>query len=336
MIKKILAKLVAGKDLSADEAEGTMGEIMNGDSSPAQIAGFLTALRIKGETVEEISACARVMRAKVLPVPVQSQGVIDTCGTGGDASNTFNISTAAALVVAAAGVPVAKHGNRSVSSQCGSADVLRELGVKLEISPEKMGACIDTVGIGFLFAPLLHPAMKYAIGPRREMGIRTVFNILGPLTNPAGAKRQLLGVYDAQLTGVMANVLGKLGSARALVVHGGDGLDELTLTGPSQVSELADGEVKTYQLSPADFGLQATSRADLLGGNPEENAALIRTILKGEPGPHRNVVLMNAAAALVVGGKAENWLEGVKLAKEAIDSGAALKTLERLVEFTNQ
>lgn len=336
MLKKILNKLVAGVDLTTEEAEAAMGEIMSGEATAAQIASFITALRMKGETVEEISACAKVMRAKATRVPVQAAGVIDTCGTGGDGSQTFNISTATALVAAGAGVPVAKHGNRSVSSKCGSADVLKELGVNLEISPEKMGACIDEVGIGFLFAPLLHPAMKYAIGPRRELGLRTVFNILGPLTNPAGAKRQLLGVYAQELTEPMAKVLGKLGSERALVVHGGDGLDELTLTRSSQVSEFFEGEVKTYELKPEDFGLLQAFPDDLRGGDPKENAILIKEILQGKTGAKRDVVLMNAAAALIVGGKTSDWQDGVQLAAAAIDSGAATKTLERLVEFTNQ
>ncbi len=335
MLKEVLNKLVARRDLSAEEAEGAMNEVMSGEATPAQIAAFITALRMKGETVEEITACAKVMREKVVPIALKTRNVIDTCGTGGDKSNTFNISTATALVAAAAGLAVAKHGNRSVSSQCGSADVLKELGVNLEISPQKMGACIDTVGIGFLFAPLLHPAMKYAIGPRRELGLRTVFNILGPLTNPAGAKLQLLGVYDARLTAVMARVLGKLGSERAMVVHGGDGLDELTLSGPSKVAEYHNGAVTVCTVAPEDFGLNSASLDKLRGGDSAENAAIMRAVFKGEKGPRRDAVLMNAAAALVVGGRAGNWVEGVKMAAEAIDCGAAAKKLRDLVEFSN-
>ncbi|MBI5789537.1 MAG: anthranilate phosphoribosyltransferase [Candidatus Schekmanbacteria bacterium] len=335
MIKESLAKLVERKDLTGQDAAAAMGEIMNGEATFAQIAAFITALRMKGETVEEISACAQVMREKALKVPVQAPGIIDTCGTGGDGTHTFNISTATALVAAAVGVPVAKHGNRSVSSQCGSADVLKELGVCLEISPEKMGACIDQVGIGFLFAPLLHPAMKHAIGPRRELGIRTVFNILGPLTNPAGAKRQLMGVYSPHLIKPLAEVLGKLGSTRALVVHGHGGLDELSLSGANQVAEYHNGTVTTYTLSPADFTLSAAPIETLSGGTPQENAQIIRLILDGENSPRRDVVLMNAAAALVIAGKADNWREGVYLAKKAIDSGAAAKVLQRLAEFSN-
>ena len=335
MLGQALEKLVNGKDLSGEEASRTMEEIMSGQASPVQIAGFITALRMKGETVEEIAACAAVMREKALRVPVKSEGVLDTCGTGGDGSHTFNISTASALVAAAAGAPVAKHGNRSVSSSCGSADVLKELGVRLELGPRKMAACIDEVGIGFLFAPLLHPAMKYAIGPRRELGIRTVFNILGPLTNPAGAQLQLLGVYEERLVEVLAGVLGRLGCRRALVVHGHGGLDELSLSGPSKVAEYYQGKVRTYCLSPADFGLQTAQLGCLRGSDAAGNARIIRAILRGEKGAPREVVLMNAAAALVVAGRAGDWREGVNLAAEAIDSGAAREKLARLVRFSN-
>jgi len=261
--------------------------------------------------------------------------LVDTCGTGGDGAGTFNISTTAAFVVAGAGQAVAKHGNRSVSRGCGSADVLKALGVNIELSPEAVAACVDRVGFGFLYAPLLHPAMKHAIGPRREMGVRTVFNILGPLTNPAGAQAQLLGVYDPKLTEVMAQVLGSLGCRAAFVVHSEDGLDELTTTAPNRVSELKDGRVNTFTLDARELGLPRAARSDLQGGSAEENAAITRAILDGEKGPRRDVVLLNAAAALVVGGAASDLDEGLAMAAESIDSGAARAKLDALVSFTN-
>ncbi|MGH7411861.1 MAG: anthranilate phosphoribosyltransferase, partial [Candidatus Methylomirabilis sp.] len=300
-----------------------------------------------GETVAEITGFARAMREKVSPVRVSGQvnaslsgtdreALVDTCGTGGDASNTFNISTATAFVVAGAGIPVAKHGNRSVSSLCGSADVVEALGVSLDLSPEQVGRCIDEVGIGFLYAPLLHKAMKYVMTARREIRIRTVFNILGPLTNPAGASAQIMGVYQEGLTEVLARVLHELGSRRAYVVHGLDGLDEVSPSAETAVSEVRAGQVRTYRVSPEDFGLKRARLSDLQGGNAAENAQIIRRILGGEEGPKRDVVLMNASLAIAAGGKASDLREGVKLAAQAIDSGAAMEKLRGLVEFSRQ
>ncbi len=333
MIVEAIQHLVNGQDLSEQEAAQVMAEIMNGEATPAQIAAFLTALRIKGETIAEITGCARVMREKAHRIHTAHPNVVDTCGTGGDGSHTFNISTIAALVVAAAGVPVAKHGNRSVSSKCGSADLLRALGVNIELSPDRVEACLAEVGIAFLFAPLLHGAMKFAIGPRREIAIRTIFNILGPLTNPAGAQAQLLGVYSAHLTEVLAGVLANLGSHHAFVVHGNDGLDEITLTGETKVTELKEKEIQTYQITPEDFGLQRTTPERLQGGDPETNARIALAILQGEKGPKRDVVLLNAGVALVAGGAANTIPEGIAKASEAIDSGAAMRILEKLRSF---
>jgi len=335
-IREAIGRVVAGQDLSEAEAEAVMGQIMAGEATPAQIGAFLTALRLKGETVAEITGCARAMRAHATPVHPQRQDLVDTCGTGGDRTGTFNISTTAAFVVAGAGLGVAKHGNRSVSSRSGSADVLEALGVNLELTPEQVARCIDQVGIGFLFAPHLHPAMKHAIGPRREMGVRTIFNILGPLTNPAGAQRQLMGVYDPNLTSVLAQVLGGLGVQTAFVVHGADGLDELSTTGINRVSYLREGWVKDFSLDPAELGLPEARVKDLRGGTAEENAEITRAVLSGEQGPRRDVVLLNAAAALVVGGGVENMEEGLKRAAEAIDSGAALEKLEALVALSQE
>ncbi|MGD9100351.1 MAG: anthranilate phosphoribosyltransferase [Anaerolineae bacterium] len=334
-IKQAIAHLVQGQDLTEVEAEMVMEQIMSGQATTAQIGGFLIALRLKGETVEEVTGFARAMRRNAIAVRSRHRQLVDTCGTGGDGCGTFNVSTMAAFVVAGAGLPVSKHGNRSVSSKCGSADVLQALGVRLELSPEQVGACIDEVGIGFLYAPLLHPAMKHAIGPRREMGVRTVFNILGPLTNPAGAQVQVLGVYDKALTEMMARVLNSLGCQAAFVVHGADGLDELSTTGPNQVSRLQDGQVRTSTLDPLDLGLPRAMSADLEGGDAEENAAIFRAVLDGEPGPRRDVVLLNAAAGLVAGGGAQDLPEGLCLAAQSIDSGAAQDKLQALVAFTN-
>ncbi|MBN1875095.1 MAG: anthranilate phosphoribosyltransferase [Anaerolineae bacterium] len=339
MIREAISQLLEGKSLSLVQAESVMDQVMRGEATPAQIAGFLVALRVKGETVEEITGCARAMRHAAVKVTPQQDGLIDTCGTGGDRAGTFNISTTTAFVAAGAGLRVAKHGNRSVSSKSGSADVLSALGVNLDLTPEQVAACIDEVGIGFLFAPKLHPAMKYAIGPRRELGVRTVFNILGPLTNPAGAKAQLLGVYDGSLTGVMANVLKSLGARAAYVVHGHGGLDELTTTGLNRVSRFGvggtNGQVITETLDPRDLGFNVAAPETLLGGEPEENAAITRAILAGEDrGPKRDVVLLNAAAALLVGGIATDLQEGVAKATESIDSSAALGILEKLVTYS--
>ena len=335
-IQEAIAKLIEGKDLSRDETVDVMNQIMSGDATDAQIGAFLIALRIKGETVEEIAGAAMVMREKATPISTTHDVIVDTCGTGGDHSGTFNISTTAAFVVAGSGLCVAKHGNRAATSQSGSADVLKALGVNIEASPETMSKCLDEVGIGFLFAIALHGAMKYAIGPRREIGARTIFNALGPLTNPAGATRQVVGVYGAALTEPLAQVLGSLGSERAFIVHGSDGLDEITLTGPTRVSELKEGTVSTYEISPGDFGLATAPAEALAGGDPEHNAQITLSVLKGEEGPRRDIVLLNAAAAIVAGGKAGDLNEGVQVAAEVIDSGKALEKLEGLKETSQE
>ncbi len=334
MIKEAISKVVNGEDLTEREAVDTMNEIMSGEATPAQIASFITALRLKGETIEEITGCARVMREKATKIKTNQSILVDTCGTGGDGAHTFNISTTAAFVVAGADIPVAKHGNRSVSSLSGSADVLKALGVNIEVGPEVVGRCIDEIGIGFLFAPLLHGAMKYAIGPRREIGIRTIFNALGPLTNPAGAQTQVLGVYDKNLTEPLARVLGNLGSKHVFVVHGEDGLDEITTTTNTYVSELVHGEVRSYTLNSTELGIPKAEAQDLAGGTPEENAAMTLAILQGESGPKRDIVLLNAAAAIVTGGKADNLQDGIALAAETVDSGEALEKLEALKKMT--
>ena len=335
MIKEAIAKVIAGENLSQAEMIEVMNQIMSGEATDAQIGAFLTALRLKGETVEEISGAATVMREKATKVTTKHKVVVDTCGTGGDHSGTFNISTTAAFVVAGAGICVAKHGNRSVSSVCGSADVLKTLGVNIEIPPEKVGMCMDEVGIGFLFAPLLHGAMKYAIGPRREIGIRSIFNVLGPLTNPAGARHQLIGVYSQGLTTELAHVLNRLGSERAMIVHGSDGLDEITVTGDSKLSILVDKEVWDGHVSPSEYGISLADPKDLLGGTPDENAQITLSVLKGEKGPKRDIVILNAAAAISVSAVAHNVEQGIEVAKESIDSGAALKKLEALREVSN-
>jgi anthranilate phosphoribosyltransferase len=291
---------------------------------------------MKGETIEEITGSARAMRAKATPVRSRHRVLVDTAGTGGDGSQTFNISTTAALVAAGAGVRVAKHGGRAVSSRCGSADLMAALGVNIEAPAERLGACLDEVGFAFLFAPHLHGAMKYAVGPRREMGIRTIFNIMGPLTNPAGALCQVIGVYDGALTETLARVLANLGSRRALVVHGSDGLDEVTLTGPTRVSELRDGEVRTYDVTPEDFGLRRGPIDACRVTTPEDNVQMTLMVLNGRTGPPRDIVLMNAAAAIYVGEGARSLREALLAAKESIDSGAALRKLQALREFSNQ
>ena len=335
MIQEAIKDLIAGVDLGRARTRAVMEQIMSGQATDAQIGAFLVALRIKGETIDEIAGGAEAMREKATPIVTVRPDLIDTCGTGGDDSGTFNISTTVAFVACGAGLAVAKHGARSISSQCGSADVLAALGVNVEATPEKVGECIDEVGIGFLFAVALHGAMKHAIGPRRELATRTVFNILGPLTNPAGAKRQLLGVFDGALTEALAGVLRELGSERALVVHGSDGLDEITLTGPTQVSELRDGQISTRQIHPEDFGLQVVSAEALKGGDADYNARILREVLDGREGPQRDVVLLNAAAAMVVGGLAEDITAGLEVARASIDSGKARQALDRLVEVSN-
>jgi anthranilate phosphoribosyltransferase len=335
MIKEAIDLLVKGQSLDMEQAAAVMNQIMEGEATPAQFGSFVTALRLKGETVEEIAGMARVMREKALPVKV-SGALVDTCGTGGDSSKTFNISTTAAFVVAGAGLKVAKHGNRGMSSGCGSADVLDALGVKIDLGAPEVERCLEDIGIGFMFAPTFHPAMKYAAPSRKEIGIRTVFNILGPMTNPAGAQAQLLGVFDEELTMIMADVLGLLGCKHALVVHGEDGLDEITLGGKTTVCELKDGLVSRYYIHPEDFGFARTSVDKLRGGPPQENADILRRVVKGENGPYRDIVLLNAAAALVAGDVESDLQKGVRLAAEAIDSGRAQEKLERLVELTNQ
>ncbi|MGB9597387.1 MAG: anthranilate phosphoribosyltransferase [Candidatus Poribacteria bacterium] len=334
MIREAINKLVNNEDLSQEESSMAMNEIMNGEATPAQIASFITALRMKGETIDEITGCAKVMREKVTPIKTNADYVVDTCGTGGDNSHTFNISTISAFVAAGAGVRIAKHGNRAVSSNCGSADVLKAIGVNIEADADKVAKCVDEVGIGFLFAPLLHPAMKYAITPRREIGIRTIFNILGPLTNPASARGQVLGVYDRSLTESLAHVLKNLGSDHIFVVHGADGLDEITVTDRTFVSELKDGKVYSYTINPEDFDIPKADKSELIGGTTDENAKIILNILKGEKGAKRNIVLLNAGTAIVAGGKASTIKEGIALAEESIDSGKALQKLEMLIKYS--
>ena len=336
MIQEAISAVVEGLNLTEDKMVQVMDEIMTGGASDAQIGSFITALRMKGETVEEITGAARVMREKAIHIDAGEGTVVDTCGTGGDKSGTFNISTTAAFITAGAGLKVAKHGNRSVSSKSGSADVLKSLGVNIEAEVERVEECLQDIGIGFLFAPLLHGAMKYAIGPRREIGIRTIFNILGPLTNPAGAHCQLMGVYDEKLTHTLATVLANLGSKGAMVVHGMDGLDEITLTKSTKISELKDGMVTSYECMPEDLGLTRCISDDLKGGDAGENASITINILKGTKGPKRDISLLNAAAAIVVGGKAADLKDGLVKAAESVDSGAALEKLERLKEITNR
>jgi len=337
MLKPFIAKLMHREHLREDEAEEAMHIIMSGQATEAQIGGYLVALRMKGETASEITGSARAMRAQSSLVPYRLNGhaLLDTAGTGGDGAHTFNISTAAAFVIAGTGRKVAKHGNRAASSRCGSADVLDALGFNLDLTPEQVAICIDRVGIGFMFAPRFHPAMKYAIGPRRELGQRTIFNLLGPLTNPAGATHQLIGVYDPVLTHLLAEVLGLLGGRAAFVVHGAGGLDELTTNGLNQVSHLRDGQVITFELNAAELGLRPAAAADLRGGDPSENAKILRALLTGEDQtPRRDVVLLNSAAALAT----DNGDFSISLeeARHSLDSGAALASLEALVAFSQK
>jgi len=342
MIKGAIALLVEGNSLSMEQAAEVMTEIMSGEVTPAQFGAFVTALRLKGETVDEIAGLAKVMRAKAIPVRI-TEPVVDTCGTGGDNLSTFNISTAAAFVAAGAGVKIAKHGNRAMSSQCGSADVLEALGVKIDLNAEQVQKCLKEVGIGFMFAPAFHPAMKYAAAPRREIGIRTVFNILGPLTNPAQAEYQVIGVPGEELGEKIALVLRHLGIKHALVVHGLVGMDEISIMGESVVWEVSRDEellpFYSYKVSPEDFGLKRASVKTIKGGTPTENAEMLRLVLTGKKGPRRDVVLMNAAAAIAVASKVSfggkpALKEGVHIAEEAIDSGRALEKLNQLIEFS--
>ena len=348
MIKNAISKVVLQQDLVEAEMIEVMNQIMGGEATQAQVGAFITALRMKGETIEEITGAARVMRDHATPIRVgkaldidreeinlDRETILDTCGTGGSGTKSFNISTTVAFVVSACGVKVAKHGNRSISSACGSADVLEALGVNLNVTPEQVELCINEVGVGFLFAPALHGAMKHAIGPRREIGIRTIFNILGPLTNPAGADRQVLGVYDEKLVEVLAKVLVKLGCQRGFVVHGKDGMDEITLTGPTRVAEINEGQVTLSTIEPEDFGLRRCLLSDLQGGDAEENAAIVRDVLAGSEGPKRDVVLLNAAYALVAAGITENVDAGLQKARNMIDDGLAKAKLEGLVNLTN-
>jgi anthranilate phosphoribosyltransferase len=335
MLKPYIEKAIKRQDLSAQEAEEAMGIIMTGQATQAQIGGYLVALRMKGETVDEITGSARAMRAQANNLSLNLNGtpLLDTAGTGGDGRHTFNISTAAAFVIAGAGYKVAKHGNRAASSRCGSADVLNALGVSLELSPEDVGACILQIGIGFLFAPKFHPAMRYAIGPRRELGQRTIFNLLGPLCNPAGATHQLIGVYDPDLTEPLAEVLGELGVHAAFVVHGYGGLDELTTGGKNRVSHLRNGKVRTYELDPGLLGLRPTSVELLQGGEAEQNAAMLRDLLEGgDHTPRRDVVLLNAAAAIAA--DSGDFTQALQEAQESLDSGSALSRLEGMLAFS--
>ncbi len=329
----LLRRLIARQDLSREETEDLFGQLMDGALSDITKAALLTALAVKGESVDEIVGAARAMRRRVIAIPHQQEKLVDTCGTGGDGKGTFNISTAAALVAAAAGVRIAKHGNRSVSSRSGSADVLEALGVAIELEPQAAASALDRLGIAFLFAPRLHPAMKEVMPVRRELGVRTIFNVLGPLTNPAGARRQLMGVYDARLVAPLAEVLRDLGSEHAMVVHGSDGLDEITLTGTTQVAEVRHGKVSTYQLDPVDLGLARVKEEELRGGSPQENAAALRRVLDGEDGPPADITALNAAAALYVGGQCRDLMAGLERARAALTSGAGRRKLAELVAF---
>jgi anthranilate phosphoribosyltransferase len=348
MIKRAIATVVERGDLTEGDMIEVMNQIMSGECTPAQIGAFITALRMKGETVEEITGAARVMRERATPIRIKGvldidrddinidrETILDVVGTGGDGTNTFNISTTVSFVVSACGVKVAKHGNRSVSSACGSADVLEKLGINLDVTPETVENCIDRIGIGFLFAPALHGAMKHAIGPRREIGIRTIFNILGPLTNPAGADCQVMGVYRADLVEKLAGVLHKLGCRHGFVVHGSDGMDEMTLTGETLIAEVTPSGVTLSRITPEQLGLTRCQMASLKGGDAVANAAIVKSVLSGEQGPRRDIVLLNAAYALVAAGKAATPAVGMLLAAEAIDSGRALQQVEKLAVLTN-
>lgn len=330
MIKEAVSLVVRGQDLSAEDMALVMDEVMSGQATAAQIGGLLTALRMKGESPAEIAGAARTMRAKTIKVPVKADGLVDTCGTGGDGKRTFNISTTVAFVVAGAGVRVAKHGNRAVSSECGSADVLEAVGVRVDLGPEQVAACIEDCGIGFLFAPIFHTAMRHAVGPRRELGFRTIFNMLGPLANPADASRQLLGVYDLELARTIGRVLVDLGTEHSLVVHGAGGADELTLVGANLVCECQGGVVREYLLHPSEAGLGEAPLSALAGGDARQNGEILLRVLQGEKGPRRDVVLLNAAAAFIAADRVRDFREGAGLAAESIDSGAALAALQTI------
>ena len=349
MIKEAIAKVVSKRDLTEPEMEEAMEEIMTGKATSAQIGAFITALRMKGETADEITGAARVMRAKAKKINInnhlvnidrdeiniEDETVLDIVGTGGDGTRTFNVSTTTAFVAAGEGLRVAKHGNRAVSSLCGSADVLENLGVNLDINQTDVERCIHDVGIGFLYAPLYHGAMKYAASPRKEIGLRSIFNLLGPLTNPAGANVQVLGVYDPSLTEMMAEVLGRLGTREAFVVSGEGTYDEISICGPTWISHLKNENVETYQMIPEEYGFTRAMMGDIRGGNAKENARIVRNVLEGEEGPKRDMVVLNAAAAFVAAGLDSNFKEGIPRAQDCIDSGRATKKLEALIQFTN-
>ncbi|MBW4838911.1 MAG: anthranilate phosphoribosyltransferase [Paenibacillaceae bacterium] len=331
-----IGRLIEGQHLAREEARGMMQAIMNGESTPAQIGSLLTALRIKGETVEEITGFAEAMRGASSRIDTETQKLLDTCGTGGSGIHKINVSTTAAIVAASVSVRVAKHGNRSASGRSGSADVLEALGVNIQLDAGQAKRCLDDIGICFMFSQLYHPSMKHAAGPRKELGIRTVFNMLGPLTNPAGADRQVLGIYDGGKTSTIAEVLRELGSKRALVVSSREGLDEISISSPTRVSELKNGEITTYDLQPEDLGLRTYPLEAMIGGDPQTNAEIVRHVLQGAPGAHRDVVLANAGACVYVAGLADNIREGVAIAAEAIDSGKAFNKLEQLIQTTEE
>jgi len=335
MIQQAINNIVSGRHLTFDESSSVMDEIMTGSATPSQFGAFVTGLRLKGETSEEIAGMASVMQEKALTVEAEST-IVDTCGTGGDGSQTINISTIAAFVTVGAGLKVAKHGNRAITSSCGSADVLEAAGVKIDLGPEGVKQCINEVGMGFMFAPIFHPAMRFAGPLRREIGIRTVFNILGPLTNPARAKNQVLGIADPSLGLKMAEVLKRLGCLHALIVHGNDGLDEISISGPSQIWELKSGEIYEYTIAPEDFGIQQASSDEIRGGVAEENVEVMHKVLSGEHGPKRDIVLLNAAAAITAGNQADSLAEGLIIAQESIDSGRASSKLNALIDLSQQ
>ena len=333
MIREAIEAVVNGEALSMEAAAQVMNEIMSGEATPAQFGAFVTALRLKGETVDEIAGMAQVMREHSLHVEVDGN-LVDTCGTGGDGSGTFNISTAAAFVAAGAGAKVAKHGNRAMSGSSGSADVLEALGAKIDLKPEAVAHCINETGFGFMFAQGFHPSMRFAAGPRREIGIRTVFNILGPLTNPAGAGAQVIGVADASMASKMAQALGRLGSRRAFVVHGNDGLDEISIAGPTRIWELTDGSVSEYDISPEELGVSSAPLSEIQASDAEASARILRAVLEGEPGASRDIAVLNAAAALLAGELVESLKEGVRAAAASVDSGKALQSLEAFIKLS--
>ncbi len=336
MIQEIIRLLIDGQDLNTQQAYDVMNTIMAGQATPAQIAAFLVAEKLKGETCPEVAGFARAMREKATPVTTHHANAIDMCGTGGDGRGTFNISTVASLVAAAGGAVVAKHGNRSVSSRCGSADLLEELGVKIDLNAQQVSRCLDEIGVAFLFAPMLHPAMKHAVAPRREIGVRTVFNLLGPLTNPAGVQHQVLGVYSAAAARFVAEVLKELGAQHVLIVHSEDGLDEVSVCQPTNMIELKDGVISERSISPQDFGLRARTDNGVTGGTPAENAAIVKTVLRGEKGAARDIVVCNAACGFLVAGLASDFKEGAQMAMAAIDSGAAAQKFEALKKLSHE